>query len=125
MVYPRAGVGQALRYAEGSAPTRRPTPTAVPFLNGRTGDICIGLTHFTQRDARHQPGTRSRRCSSGTSPRRYRRVTQLGQDHGVVAHPGADMGRGSGIVTAIVEIERVVWSEAPECYHLGIVADQV
>jgi hypothetical protein len=41
-----AGAGQALRCAGGSAPARRPTPIRVTSVNGITGDICIGLTHF-------------------------------------------------------------------------------
>ena len=32
------------RYAEGSAPARRPTPTTVTFLNGRVSDISIRWT---------------------------------------------------------------------------------
>src|SRR3954468_9854586 len=35
--------GAALR--RGSAPARRPTPTAVTSLSGRNGDICIWRTH--------------------------------------------------------------------------------
>ena len=45
-----AGVGRALRYAAGSAPARRPTPTRVPFLNGRTDDISIWWTHTQNCD---------------------------------------------------------------------------
>ena len=37
--------GRALRYAGGSAPARRPTPTTVTFLNGTDGDISIRWTH--------------------------------------------------------------------------------
>ena len=40
-----AGAGRALRYAGGSAPARRPTPTTVTFLNGRDADISIRWTH--------------------------------------------------------------------------------
>jgi hypothetical protein len=39
-----AGAGRSLRYAEGFAPARRPTP--VTSVNGRVGDICIWWTQW-------------------------------------------------------------------------------
>ena len=43
------GTGRALRYAWGSASARRPTPTAVAFLNGIKSDISIWWTQMSQR----------------------------------------------------------------------------
>ena len=56
-----AGAGRALRCAGGSAPARRPTPTAVQvtFLNGRIGDISIWWTHDGGRPS----------CSTGVAVR--------------------------------------------------------